>query len=248
MLSKIKQTAPLIHCITNYVAANFSANGLLAVGASPIMADEIKEVTEVVSSAEGLLINIGTINDCTMKSMLVAGMKANELDIPVVLDPVGAGATDYRKEAVLRLLKEIKFKLIRCNAGELAAIAGEEWKVKGVDSGEGILHPSTIAQKVALKYECLVVVTGETDYVTNGEIEYTINGGNETATHITGTGCLLSAICTASLASSNKEDDLEVLAATLKDYKHAAELCTDKAGSFAVEFMNNLQKIAEVSK
>lgn len=96
MLSQIKQAAPLIHCITNYVVANFSANGLLAVGASPIMADEIKEVSEVVSSSDGVLINIGTVNDFTIESMLVAGKKANELNIPIVLDPVGVGATDYR--------------------------------------------------------------------------------------------------------------------------------------------------------
>lgn len=248
MLSQIKQAAPLIHCITNYVVANFSANGLLAVGASPIMADEIKEVSEVVSSSDGVLINIGTVNDFTIESMLVAGKKANELNIPIVLDPVGIGATDYRKRVVRRLLKEVKFNLIRCNAGELASIAGADWQAKGVDSGEGFVNTDTLAQEVALKYGCMVAVTGRTDFLTDGHAEYLIRGGNETATHITGMGCLLSAICAASIASSNRKEELKSLASTLKDYKKAAELSSDENGSFIVQFIDNVQKIAEVKK
>lgn len=246
MLSQIKRTAPLVHCITNYVVANFTANGLLAIGASPIMADEVNEVSEIVSIAQALLINIGTVNDRTAKAMLLAGKKANEITIPIVLDPVGVGTTSYRKQLVQHLLKEIQFDLIRCNAGELAAIAGEVWQSKGVDSGTGKIDIAVVAQRVASQYKCLVVVTGESDFVTDGYRGLSIAGGKEIATRITGTGCLLSAICAASLASGT--NPLEDLATTLKDYKQAAEQSSDEVGIFAVQMINTLQKIAEVSR
>ena len=246
MLSQNKKAAPLVHCMTNYVVANFTANGLLAIGASPIMADEVNEVSEIVSIAQAVLINIGTVNDRTAKAMLLAGKKANELGIPIVLDPVGVGATNYRKQLVQHLLKEIQFDLIRCNAGELAAIAGEDWQSKGVDSGIGEIDIARVAKRVALQYKCLVVVTGESDFVTDGHKGLHIAGGREIATRITGTGCLLSAICAASLASSAKP--LEGLVTTLKDYKQAAEQSTEEVGIFAVQMMNALQKLAEVKR
>lgn len=247
MLSQIKQTAPLVHCITNYVVANFTANGLLAVGASPIMADEVNEAIDVVSAAQGLLINIGTINNRTMETMLVAGGKANELGVPIVLDPVGIGISDYRKKAVERLLQKVQFDLIRCNAGELAVIAEEKWEPKGVDKGTGTIDIAVAARKVALKYQCKVIVTGETDYLTDGQEELCITGGSEFATRVTGMGCLLSAICTAALASENNQS-LTSLATTLQDFKQAAEQQSNEVGTFAVGFMNQLQKIAEVGK
>lgn len=247
MLSKIKQTAPLVHCVTNYVVANFTANGLLAIGASPIMADEVKEIADVVSAAQGVLINIGTVNDRTLETMLVTGEKANELGIPIVLDPVGVGISEYRKQAVQKLLKRIQVDLIRCNAGELAAIAGEEWHQKGVDSGIGTMSISKTARKVALMHQCQVIVTGAKDYLTNGQEEHYISGGKEIATRITGMGCLLSAVCAASLASK-KEDPLNDLASTLQEYKQAAEQSGNEVGTFAVQFTNALQQIAEVEQ
>lgn len=247
MLSKIKQTAPLVHCITNYVVANFTANGLLAIGASPIMADEVNEVADVVTAAQGVLINIGTVNDRTVQTMLVAGKKANELGVPVVLDPVGIGISSYRKQVVQQLLKRIQVDLIRCNAGELAAIAGKEWHQKGVDSGIGAMPVSKVAREVALKYRCRVIVTGETDYLTDGQEERYVSGGNEIATRITGMGCLLSAVCTASLASG-KEASFNQLAITLQEYKQAAEQSGNEVGTFVVQFMNALQKIAEAGQ
>lgn len=247
MLSKIKKTAPLVHCMTNYVVANFTANGLLAVGASPIMADEVNEVSEIVLIAQALLINIGTVNDRTAESMLLAGKKANERSIPIVLDPVGVGSTSYRKQLIQQLLNHIQFDLIRCNAGELAAIAGEVWQTKGVDSGTGKINIPRIAKQVALQYNCLVIVTGESDFITDGHEEFYILGGKEIATHITGTGCLLSAICAASLASSGT-NPFQDLAMTLKDYKQAAEKSTNEVGTFAIQFMNTLQELSEVER
>ena len=247
MLSQIKKTAPLVHCMTNYVVANFTANGLLAVGASPIMADEVNEVTEIVSIAQALLINIGTVNDRTAEAMMLAGGKANELSIPIVLDPVGVGSTNYRKQLVQQLLKNIQFNLIRCNAGELAAIAGEVWQSKGVDSGTGEIDIALVAKRMSLQYKCFVIVTGESDFITNGYEELYISGGKELTTHITGTGCLLSAICAASLATGGT-NQLQDLATTLKDYKQAAEHSTNEVGTFVLHFMNTLQELAEVEK
>ncbi|WP_150285480.1 hydroxyethylthiazole kinase [Rummeliibacillus sp. TYF-LIM-RU47] len=243
-LLKINQENPLIHCITNYVVANFTANGLLAIGASPVMADEIAEVGDMVSVASGLLVNIGTINGRTKEAMIVAGRKANEVGIPVVLDPVGVGATAFRRETVKNLLREIKFDLIRCNTGELAAIAGVNWDSKGVDSGVGEMDIEQTAKAIAKQYNCFVIVTGEVDIATNGEsIDY-IAGGHELMTKITGTGCLLSAICTAALAV--ERNDLSILVDVLKDYKKVAEKARQKEwlGTVQQEVLNQLHQIA----
>lgn len=243
MLSQIRKAAPLIHCITNYVVANYTANGLLAIGASPVMADDVHEVDEMVSIAQALLINIGTLNERTVKAMLIAGKQANTMHIPVVLDPVGVGATSYRKQVVEQLLAEVKFDLIRCNAGELATIGAVEWRSKGVDSGEGNMDISAIAKQVALKYSCLVAVTGKEDIVTDGHELIEISGGQEITTRVTGTGCLLSAICAATLASGNSP--LQDLSTTLQDYKRAAEPIAAEVGTFSVQLLNAIQAIAE---
>lgn len=243
-LLKINQKRPLIHCITNYVVANFTANGLLAIGASPVMADEIAEVEDMVSVANSLLINIGTMNVRTKEAMIIAGRKANEVGIPVVLDPVGVGATAFRLETVKGLLRDIKFDLIRCNAGELAAIAGVNWDSKGVDSGEGKMDIEQTAKAVAKQYNCFVIVTGEVDIVTSGDsIDY-ISGGHELMTKMTGTGCLLSAICTAALAVERNK--LAFLSDVLKDYKKVAEMACQKEwlGTVQQEVLNQLQRIA----
>ncbi|WP_102693610.1 hydroxyethylthiazole kinase [Rummeliibacillus pycnus] len=243
-ISKIRMTSPLVHCITNYVVANFTANGLLAIGASPVMADEVSEVEEMVSNASALLLNIGTINSRTKQAMILAGRKANERQIPVVLDPVGVGATAFRKQTVQELLEAVKFALIRCNVGELATIAGVKWQAKGVDSGEGEIDVVQVAQQVARQYHCLVIVTGPADILTNGEQTYSIAGGHELMTQVTGTGCLLSAICTAALAVVG--DPLIVLHDVLQDYKNVAERASiaGPLGSFQVEVVNGLHDLS----
>lgn len=245
---KIRQKSPLVHCITNYVVANFTANGLLAIGASPVMADEVDEVQEMVSIANALLINIGTLNTRTLESMKLAGKKANELNIPVVLDPVGVGATKFRQQAVQEILDVVKIQLLRCNAGELAAIAGVSWESKGVDSGDGNMDIATVAKQVALHYDCLVVVTGASDFVTDGTIEQWVAGGNELMTQVTGTGCLLSAICAATL--SLEGDSLQNLQDVLADYKKVAEKAANQSslGSFQVEVLNGIHEISSEVK
>lgn len=243
-LSRIRQKHPLILCITNAVVTNFTANGLLAVGASPVMSDEPLDVEDMASIVNGLLINIGTLNQHSVEAMLIAGKKANELNIPVVLDPVGAGATGYRKKVTEKLLKEIRFDLIRCNAGELAAIGGIEWHAKGVDSGEGEMDIVRVAKETATKYRTIVAVTGKEDIVTDGERHYQVTGGHEWMTQVTGTGCLLSAICAAALCLDG--GNLENVRDVLSDYKKVAEYAAkEKAlGSFQVEILNGLYQIS----
>ncbi|MEO4054734.1 hydroxyethylthiazole kinase [Solibacillus sp. CAU 1738] len=243
-LNNIRLRQPLVHCITNYVVANFTANGLLAIGASPVMADEIAEVEEMVSIADSLLINIGTLNTRTLESMLVVGKKANERNIPVVLDPVGVGATSFRKASVQQLLEQVKFTTIRCNVGELAAIAGVQWQARGVDSGEGELDTVTVAKEVARKWGAIVVVTGETDILTNGTNVELITGGDERMTKITGSGCLLSAICSAALAVEG--NNLQLLKEILQQYKQIAIDACEAAymGSFQMKVIDGLEQYA----
>lgn len=246
ILQSIRKKQPLIHSITNYVVANFQANGLLAIGASPVMADELHEVEEMVSIASALLINIGTLNERTKESMLLAGKKANTLGIPVILDPVGVGATTFRKETVQQLLAQVKFDLIRCNVGELAAIANVRWQQKGVDSGNGSIAITDEAKKIAHQYNCIVIVTGEKDFITDGVQSQWITGGHHQMTEITGTGCLLSAICGAALVVGN--DPFTQLAGTLMTYKKIAENAkksTKYIGDFQIIVLNELHRLSK---
>jgi len=243
-IKQIRNKKPLVHCMTNYVVANFTANGLLAIGASPVMADEVTEVEEMVAISNALLINIGTINTRTKEAMLIAGKKANELGIPVVLDPVGVGATSFRRQVIKELLENVRFNLLRCNAGELATISGVSWQAKGVDSGEGEMDVAVVAKHVAGKWNCIVVVTGASDYITDGENEFWITGGHERMTEVTGTGCLLSAICAAVLAL--KGEALLNLRDVLQVYKKVSEKAAQSPfiGSFQIEVLNSLHQLS----
>ncbi|MFJ7730974.1 hydroxyethylthiazole kinase [Lysinibacillus sp. NPDC097231] len=246
ILQTIRKQNPLIHCITNYVVANFQANGLLAIGASPVMADDSLEVEEMVALASGLLINIGTLNERTKESMLLAGKKANALGIPVILDPVGAGATTYRKQTVQLLLEEIKFAAIRCNLGELAAIANVDWQQKGVDSGHGSISIEVEALQIAQLYNCMVIVTGEKDLITDGEQIQWITGGNSLMTEVTGTGCLLSAICCAAYVAGS--EPFSQMVDTLSLYKTVAQLAassTQYMGDFQIAVLNELHRFSK---
>lgn len=245
-LNRIKAQHPLVHCITNVVVTNFTANGLLSIGASPIMADAIEEVTDIVQLADALLVNIGTLNTQTVAAMDVALNVAAKKGIPIVLDPVGVGASKFRLETIHHFLQKNCVTLIRCNAGELAAIVGVYWQANGVDSGTGDADIEQLAKEVARRFSCLVVVTGEQDILSDGEMVKRIQGGHEKVTHVTGTGCLLSAICAALLASSTEPlCDLESL---LAEYKKAATFALAPIGTFQVQFLNELERLSEVAQ
>lgn len=242
MINKIRNENPIIHCITNHVVSNFQANGLLAIGASPIMGEAKEEVEELAAISRALSLNIGTLNKDTLDSMMLAGKRANKQRIPVILDPVGAGATAFRKEAVQKILTGIDISVLRCNAGELAAIGGVEWNSKGVDAGEGNIDLEALATRVAKEYSLVVAVTGETDIVADGSRVEKITGGDRMMSSVTGMGCLLSAV-TAAFTAVSPEDPTAAAIEALKFYGAAGEKAaasSEGPGSFRDTFLDVL--------
>lgn len=247
MLRELRARKPLIHCITNHVVSNFQANGLLALGVSPVMGDERQEVAELTGHADALSLNIGTVTERSFESMLIAGRTAMEKSIPIVLDPVGAGATAYRLQAVKRLLAELDITLLRCNAGELAAIAGADWQARGVDAGEGQGDLEALAKQVANEYQTLVAVTGTEDLVTDGERTGHITGGDPLMASVTGMGCLLSAVLAAFLTDEDS-NRLDAVACGLQLYADAGSRASKIAlnpGTFQTAFLDELSKAQE---
>nr|WP_172370751.1 hydroxyethylthiazole kinase [Sporosarcina jiandibaonis] len=250
LLTKLRAEQPLIHCITNIVVANFQANGLLALGASPVMADAIEEAAEIAAVSSATVLNIGTLKRDTVEAMILAGKSATKNGSPVVLDPVGAGATSFRKDCVRQILNEVDITLIRCNAGELAAIAGGVWQAKGVDAGEGDADIEDIAKDVARKHNCVVAVSGTVDILTDGIEIIKITGGHPLMTRVTGVGCLLSSVVGAFLAVA-RENKMEGAATALTFYKRAGEKAAELAegpGDFAVHFLNALYSEEDIEK
>ncbi|MCQ6276146.1 hydroxyethylthiazole kinase [Bacillus sp. V3B] len=247
LIKKVRDINPLIHNITNIVVANFSANGLLALGASPVMADAVEEVSEMAKVANAVVLNMGTLNRETVEAMMIAGKSANEHNIPVILDPVGVGATSFRTKVSQKLIQEIKFAVIRGNAAEIANLIGEHWAIKGVDvgsSGGNVIELTTLAAK---KLDTVVVVTGKEDIISDGTTTYVVHNGHPILTKVTGTGCLLSAVVGA-FASVGK-NDLEAVTSALVFYGVAAELAANKTeekgpGSFQIEFLNQLSLVS----
>ena len=207
-LNDVRRICPLVHCITNYVTVNDCANVLLACGASPVMADDEREAEDIVSIASSLVINIGTLNSRTIPSMFKAGRRANELSLPVILDPVGAGASELRTRTAMELMGEIDFSVIRGNISEIAAIAGGESKTRGVDASDpGFLDGDlsadiiTLILKLREKTGAVITVTGPKDIVAGEKCLYTIKNGHPMMSKVSGTGCMLSVITGAFCAA-----------------------------------------------
>lgn len=189
-LETVKGKSPLIHHITNYVTVNDCANMVLAIGASPVMADDIAEVEEMVGFAGALVINVGTLNERTIESMVAAGKKANSLGVPVILDPVGVGATKLRTETVARLIKEVSFAVIRGNMSEIKILSGLNVEIKGVDSTADAEGGEEIAKALAKKLNSVVAITGAVDIITDGVRTCKISNGHKILSMVTGTGCM----------------------------------------------------------
>ena len=221
MLENVRKTCPLIHNITNDVTVNDCANVLLACGGSPIMADDVEEAEDITSICGGLNINIGTLNQRTIPAMQKAGKKANALGHPVVLDPVGAGASKLRTETAKNLMENIQFTVIRGNISEVKALALGTGGARGVDAdvADAVTKetlPQTVAFAKAFAKEtgAVIAITGAIDIVANGEKAYCIYNGHPMMSTITGTGCQLSAI-TAAYVTANLETPLEAAAAAV---------------------------------
>lgn len=231
ILDNVRRKSPLIHNITNYVTVNDCANILLACGASPIMADDIAEAEEITSVCAGLNINIGTLNQRTVQSMLAAGKKSNDLGHPVILDPVGAGASAFRSETALRLINEIQFSVIRGNISEIKALALGTGSTKGVDADisdkitENTLEEAAeLIKAFSRKMNAVIAVTGATDIVADSEKAYIINNGVPAMSAVTGSGCMLTAM-TAAYISANPGNMLKAAAAAVC----AMGLCGERA-------------------
>ncbi|HLS28866.1 MAG TPA: hydroxyethylthiazole kinase [Opitutales bacterium] len=222
MFRNLKERAPLIHNITNYVTVNDVANLLLASGSSPIMADDSMEVEEITSLCSGLHLNIGTLNRRTVESMFLAGKRANELGHPVLLDPVGAGASKFRTETALRLRKEIKLAAIRGNISEIKAMAFGSGTTRGVDADvadavteENVEEAVRFVKGLARTSGTVIAMTGAIDLVAEEDRVFLIRNGDPMMPRITGSGCMLSALTTAYLAANPEERGWAVAAATV---------------------------------
>ncbi|SEO02580.1 hydroxyethylthiazole kinase [Paenibacillus sp. OV219] len=245
--SKMKQVNPLVHNITNVVVTNFTANGLLAVGASPIMAYAKEEVADVASFSGALVLNIGTLNNTEIEAMKLAGASANEHGVPVVFDPVGAGATAYRTETARDLMNTLRVDIVRGNAAEIANVVGREWSIKGVDAGVGNGDVLELAKHAAEQLNSVVVITGKEDVVADRTSTYVVRGGDVILTRVTGTGCLLTSVIGAFAAV--EADFAKAAVAALVMYSVAAELAAAKTaeqgpGSFQIEFLNQLALVS----
>lgn len=194
----IKEKRPLIHNITNNVTINDCANALLAIGASPVMADELSEVEEMISQSQALVLNLGTPYPDIIAAMVRAGEKANALGIPVVLDPVGIGALLIRLGTFHRLLERVKISVIKGNMSEIKTAAGYAANSKGVDSCEDMTDGWKIAQELAFKHDCIVAVTGAKDIVADKDRVLLIKNGHQMLSEVTGTGCMVGALIGAS--------------------------------------------------
>lgn len=199
VLEQVRTKAPLIQCITNFVTVNDCANILLAAGASPTMAQDIREVEEAVADADGLVCNLGAID--FVDSMILAGKRANELDIPVVLDPVAAGGTMIRRESSARLLKEVHFTAIRGNASEVRALAGQMSRGSGVDvdawdtiTTENLPQSVELIGSLAKRTGAVIAVSGAMDIISDGMQTILLHNGCPTMARITGSGCMLTTL------------------------------------------------------
>ena len=217
----LRKTMPLIHNITNYVTVNDVANILLACGGSPIMSDEAEDVEDITSICNGLNINIGTLHKSSIEGMLRAGKKANDLHHPILLDPVGAGASKFRTETALKLMQELNLAVIRGNISEIKTLALGSGTTKGVDADvsdavteENLEQAIEFVKAFSKKTGTIIAVTGRIDLVTDGNRCYVIRNGRPEMGKITGTGCQLSGMMTAFI-TANPDEMLEAAAAAV---------------------------------
>jgi hydroxyethylthiazole kinase len=199
-LRLVRERKPLVHQITNYVVMNETANATLALGALPVMAHAREEVAEMVSLAGALVLNIGTLSPDWVDAMLIAGKAANDAGVPVVLDPVGVGATTYRTETAKRILDEVDVAVLRGNAGEVATLVGVKAEVRGVESITTSDDAAAIARAAASALGLVASVTGPVDHVSDGERAAAVANGDPLLAAVTGTGCMSSAITGCFLA------------------------------------------------
>ncbi len=229
-LTNVRKRTPLVHCITNYVTVNDCANALLACGGSPIMSDEPLDVEDIQAICGGLVLNIGTLNKRTIEGMKVAGAQATKLGHPIVLDPVGAGASALRTQTAGELLDECAVTVIRGNMSEVKALAGAASSTRGVDANpddsvtdENLAESAQFARELAAKTGAIIAITGAIDLVADAEHAYAIRNGMPVMGKITGTGCMLTCIVAAYVVA-NPDAKLEAVIAAVAGMGAAGEI------------------------
>lgn len=233
-LENVRSASPLVHCITNYVTVNDCANVLLACGASPIMSDEPEEVAEITSICNGLVLNIGTLSKRTIEAMLIAGQRAAELGHPIVLDPVGAGASSLRTETSTMLLEKLPVAVVRGNMSEIKALAGASSLTRGVDvnpedvvTDENLASSAQFARMLAKKAGAVVAITGAIDVVADANRAYAVRNGSPLMGRITGAGCMLTCLVAAFVAA-NPDDSLEAVVAAVTEAGMAGQIAAGR--------------------
>lgn len=240
-MDKVREVHPLVHHITNYVTVNDCANICICSGGAPVMTDEAKDVRGMVPIASAVVINMGTLNERTVKSMLIAGKIAKEKGIPVIFDAVGAGATGYRNEVAKDIIKTVKPDVIKGNDGEISFLSGIEGGVRGVDATSTSGDMGSLVKDLAQRHGCVVVSTGKIDHVSDGDVVYELSNGTDLESAVSGTGCMLSSVL-GSYAGANGVS-AEAMVAGITAFNIAAEKSAADAkgpGSFKVGLFDNL--------
>jgi hydroxyethylthiazole kinase len=244
LLARIRARHPLIHHITNPVTAGDVANVTLALGAAPVMAQAPEEVEEVAAHAAALVLNTGTLTVPVADAMVVAGRRANELGIPVIVDPVGAGATTFRSTRVHRLLTAVRCACVRGNAGEIAALSGREGAVRGVDAAAMVGDVTGPATRLARQTGATVAATGVEDVLTDGTAVVRITNGDPLLARITGSGCMATAVVAA--AAAVEPDPLSATTMALLCFEVAAELAAARSfgpGTFRAQLIDAIARL-----
>lgn len=247
-LENIKQRNPLVDCITNFVTVETMANALLAIGASPVMADAYEEITDFIDISQALLCNMGTMAGEALRSMSRGGQYANKRGIPVVLDPVGLGASRLRNITADRLLREVHFAAIRGNISEIGKLAGSTSGARGVDAVASDIcslnELADMAQNLAQKYHTVIAISGPIDVVADADKRYAIYGGDPIMARITGSGCISGAILAAFLGA-NPENHLQAALGSCSFMKVVGEIAAENSqgrgtGSFHLALLDAL--------
>ena len=244
-LAAVREKKPLIHNITNYVVMNYTANALLSMGASPVMAHAHNEVEEMVSLAGALVLNIGTLTDEWIASMIRAGKRASELGKPIILDPVGSGATSLRTGAAQRIIEQIDISVIRGNASEILSLRHSDSTTKGVDSIHSVEDAAETARTLAGELKTILAITGPTDLITDGDRVIRVSNGHPLMGYVTGTGCTATVTIGAFLAVD--DDAVSASATALAFFGLAGEVAGNKSsapGSFMIGMLDALYTIS----
>lgn len=243
-LEKVRELKPLIHNITNFVVMNYTANALLAFGASPVMAHAEEEVEDMVQLAGALVLNIGTLTKDWVDAMIKAAKKANKAGVPVILDPVGAGATKMRTDAAKKILQNASISVIRGNASEILSLKSEESTTRGVDAAHSVDDAEQSAKDLANDLGTVLAVTGPVDIITDGVSTISVHNGHAMMGRVTGTGCVASTICGAFLAVDI--NPLSAASTALSVFGLCGEMAAKKAkfpGSYSIALIDALFKV-----